>query len=32
MGNIFLSILGISLSIGLIVIGLLFLTRFLNKR
>ena len=32
MGNIFLSILGISLSIGLIVIGLLFLTPFLNKR
>ncbi len=32
MGNIFLSILGISVSIGLIVIGLIFLTPFLNKR
>ncbi len=32
MGNIFLSILGISISIGLIVIGLVFLTPFLNKR
>lgn len=32
MGNIFLSILGISASIGLIVIGLIFLTPFLNKR
>ena len=32
MRNIFLSILGISVSIGLIVIGLIFLTSFLNKR
>lgn len=32
MGNIFLSILGISVSIGLIVIGLLLLTPFLSKR
>ena len=32
MGNIFLSILGISASIGLIVIGLIFLTPLLNKR
>lgn len=32
MGNIFLSILGISASIGLIVIGLILLTPFLNKR
>ena len=32
MGNIFLSILGISVSIGLVVIGLIFLTPFLNKR
>ena len=32
MRNIFLSILGISVSIGLIVIGLIFLTPFLNKR
>lgn len=32
MGNIFLSILGISVSIGLIVIGLIFLTPFLNER
>ena len=32
MGNLFLSILGISVSIGLIVIGLIFLTPFLNKR
>ena len=32
MGNIFLSILGISVSIGLIVIGLILLTPFLNKR
>ncbi len=32
MGNIFLSILGISVSIGLIVIGLIFLSPFLNKR
>lgn len=32
MGNIFLSFLGISVSIGLIVIGLIFLTPFLNKR
>ena len=32
MGNIFLSILGISVSIGLIVIGLIFLTPLLNKR
>lgn len=32
MENIFLSILGISVSIGLIVIGLIFLTPFLNKR
>lgn len=32
MGNIFLSILGISISISLIVIGLLLLTPFLNKR
>lgn len=32
MGNIFLSILGISVSIGLIVIGLIFMTPFLNKR
>ncbi len=32
MGNIFLSILGISVSIGLIVVGLIFLTPFLNKR
>ena len=32
MGNIFLYILGISVSIGLIVIGLIFLTPFLNKR
>ena len=32
MGNILLSILGISVSIGLIVIILIFLTPFLNKR
>ena len=32
MGNIFLSILGISASIGLFVIALIFLTPFLNKR
>ena len=32
MGNIFLSILGISVSVGLIVIGLILLTPFLNKR
>ena len=32
MGSIFLSILGISGSIGLIVIALIFLTPFLNKR
>lgn len=32
MGTLFLSILGISVSIGLIVIGLIFLTPFLNKR
>ena len=32
MENIFLSILGISVSIGLVVIGLIFLTPFLNKR
>ena len=32
MGNIFLSILGISVSIGLIVIGLILLTPFLSKR
>lgn len=32
MGSIFLSILGISGSTGLIVIGLIFLTPFLNKR
>lgn len=32
MGNIFLSILGISVSNGLIVIGLILLTPFLNKR
>lgn len=29
MGNIFLSVLGISVSIGLIIIGLIFLTPFL---
>ena len=32
MGNIFLFFLGISVSIGLVVIGLIFLTPFLNKR
>jgi len=32
MGNIFLSILGISVSIGLIVIGLILLTPFLSER
>lgn len=32
MGNVLLSILGISASIGLIVIGLILLTPFLNKR
>lgn len=32
MGNIFLSFLGISVSIGLIVVGLIVLTPFLNKR
>lgn len=32
MENIFLSVLGISASVGLIVIGLIFLTPFLNKR
>lgn len=32
MGNIFLSVLGISAAMGLLVIGLLFLTPFLNKR
>ena len=32
MGNIFLSILGISVSIGLLVIGLILLSPFLNKR
>ncbi len=32
MGNLFLSILGISVSIGLVVMGLLLLAPFLSKR
>lgn len=32
MGELFLSVLGISVSIGLIIIGLILLTPFLNKR
>lgn len=32
MGNIFLSVLGISVSVGIMVIGLVLLTPFLNKR